>query len=119
MQHAYSSTEINLFKGLYNSADHTPVIVAEASINNPTTIEEIKKPVISIYPNPTNDKINIKGLSEVQTIKFFALNGELIKNIPWNGNSFQRISLPKEKGIYLIEIRTQNQKPITQKVLHY
>jgi hypothetical protein len=110
---AHSSTEIDLMEGLYNSADHTPVIVAEASIGH-VGIDETKKENILIYPNPTSDfvKINLDK-SEIKSVILFDNNGRLIET----NNNKKRVLLPNTEGIYFLKIVTSNNQTIIKKII--
>jgi PKD repeat protein len=71
----------------------------------PTGINDIKNSNIKIYPNPTNNIINIEGLNknENNTIQIFDVQGKLVitKNITEKGT----IDLSElNKGVYVIKI---------------
>ena len=75
------------------------------SINIATGINDIKNLNIKIYPNPTNNIINIEGLNknENNTIQIFDVQGKLVitKNITEKGT----IDLSElNKGVYVIKI---------------
>jgi PKD repeat protein len=71
----------------------------------PTGINDIKISNIKIYPNPTNNIINIEGLNknENNTIQIFDVQGKLVitKNITEKGT----VDLSElNKGVYVIKI---------------
>ncbi|MCB0409293.1 MAG: T9SS type A sorting domain-containing protein [Flavobacteriales bacterium] len=113
-----SSTEIDLFKHLYNNADHTPILVASATLNQ-VDIEEIESNPFVIYPNPTSSFVKIEGLNNINKIVLFSNEGKMIQNFIWNGTSNQQIKLPERKGIYYIKITTKQGKSFSKKILHY
>lgn len=114
----FSSTEIDLFKGLYNNADHVPVIVASADLT-PTGINELTVNTLSVYPNPAGSSVHINGLNDIAFIKLFSVNGKLVKTINWNRKTLQQITLPETKGIYYLQVTDNNQQTITKKIMHY
>ena len=74
-------------------------------MENPVGIEDIKNSNIKIYPNPTNNIINIEGLTknENNTIQIFDVQGKLVitKTIAEKGT----IDLSElNKGVYVIKI---------------
>jgi hypothetical protein len=78
---------------------------------NSTGINDIKNSNIKIYPNPTNNIINIEGLNknENNTIQFFDVQGKLVitKNITEKGT----VDLSElNKGVYVIKIGELAQK---------
>ena len=75
------------------------------SVNIATGINDIKNPIIKIYPNPTNNIINIEGLNknENKTIQIFDVQGKLVitKTIIEKGT----IDLSElNKGVYVIKV---------------
>jgi hypothetical protein len=110
---AHNSTEIDLMEGLYNNAEHTPVIVAEASLGI-VGINKIKHQNILIYPNPTLDyvKINLTK-SQIKDVYLFDNNGKLIEN----KSNQNIINLPAAKGIYFLKIVDDNNLSILKKII--
>jgi hypothetical protein len=75
------------------------------SVTISTGNNDIKNPNIKIYPNPTNNIINIEGLdkNEINTIQIFDVQGKLV--ITKNINEKGTIDLSElNKGIYVIKI---------------
>ncbi|MEY3836085.1 MAG: hypothetical protein RI989_1513 [Bacteroidota bacterium] len=82
-------------------------------------IESIHKFDFNIYPNPTKDLVYIESPNErAFQISVFTAQGTLLKTIQ-NSNS-TRISISFEslpKGMYFIQIKTDNQVTTTQKII--
>ena len=114
---SYSSTEIDLFKSLYNAADHTAVKVAVASLNDPSLIEEEQVLQLEVYPNPSNEYLRISGMKGVREIKIYTITGQLVMTIPWNKTQQQQINLPFESGVYFLNVRTEKGKVYQQKFI--
>jgi hypothetical protein len=110
---AYSSTEIDLMEGMYNDADHTPVIVAEATLGT-VGVNEIEESKILIYPNPTTDFVTI-GLPDhqIQKIEVFDVRGKIVLKAAFTN----RVKLPTAKGIYYLKLTTVDNKISFKKVL--
>ncbi len=66
-------------------------------------IKENNKEKLTIYPNPTKGKINIKATSPIQKIRIFNLEGQLL----FTGQSLKSIE-HLENGQYIIEIDTED-----------
>tara|TARA_B100001564_G_scaffold341393_1_gene335980 strand:- start:50917 stop:53388 length:2472 start_codon:yes stop_codon:yes gene_type:complete len=63
---------------------------------------------IVLYPNPANDKLYFKNITEEKSIIFFDLNGRIIKKLK---TSEQNIDVSNFKtGLYFIEINGQIKK---------
>jgi hypothetical protein len=80
-------------------------VISTLSVDILTGINNIKNSNIKIYPNPTNNFINIEGLTknENNTIQIFDVQGKLVitKNITEKGT----IDLSElNKGVYVIKI---------------
>ncbi|WP_300674814.1 T9SS type A sorting domain-containing protein [Soonwooa sp.] len=72
---------------------------------------EIDKNVFQVYPNPSSDFINIKGVKDVEQISIFDGSGILI----YQSNSFAPIDVKAWKsGLYLIKIKTKNTEVTTK-----
>jgi len=113
----FSSSEIDLFKSLYDSADHTPIIVASANLNT-TNINTLSENKLALYPNPTNNTFYLEGLNDIGVIKLYNCEGKLVKITNWNGKQKQSFSLPNTKGIYFLKISYLNGRSSSHKILH-
>ncbi len=65
---------------------------------------------ITLYPNPTDGKLNIKSNTEILNIDIYSLNGKLIYSNTNIGNSIDLSFLPK--GLYLASIQDTNNTSI-------
>jgi len=64
---------------------------------------------ISIYPNPTADILNIKGVKENASFKIYNLAGSLV--ISGSTSSNQNIDVSKlSAGVYILELLTDNKE---------
>ena len=73
---------------------------------------------ISVYPNPANKFINIKSNNndKINKVKFFDINGKLLKEIN-NPESITRLTIDEfSVGIYFITIQTDRYS-LTKKIL--
>lgn len=80
-----------------------------------------KQNILNVYPNPASDFVTIEILTgeEIQGVKIFASQGQLLNKIIYSSiNQSQKvwIEMPKENGMYFLEVTSGN-KTITQKVV--
>lgn len=83
-----------------------------------TAIEEIANNDYSIGPNPFTESIKIDGILNVEEIKIFNINSELVFSSRNRNQNFIEISsnsLPK--GLLFVQIKSKN-KTVTKKILH-
>ena len=78
------------------------------------SLEESEISTTNIYPNPTNDILNVtfeKILSENLKINFIGMDGRILENFDLNGgNDAYQLSTEKLKpGVYFIEMTQENQ----------
>jgi len=64
---------------------------------------------VSIYPNPTGDKLFIQGLSNVSKVSVYNVLGKLVLS---KINSSEIYLDNLESGIYIINIRDENRETI-------
>jgi hypothetical protein len=111
-----SSPEITSFQTMFNAADHTPMLVAEAILNNTVTNSQqgSAHPEISAYPNPTADgRITITGWNreDLISVRVYDLTGKEIME-PVSAEDFTgHIQLPK-RGVFLVAIETKQGRVI-------
>jgi hypothetical protein len=57
---------------------------------------------ISVYPNPTGNRINIRGLEQITLVRIYSISGELVRSarLDHDDNSISLIGL--NDGIYLL-----------------
>lgn len=76
--------------------------------------DNIAVPNILIYPNPTNHKINIKGIDDVSAMSLLSLDGRLVKK----SVSTQSVDVQNlMTGQYLLKIETKHGKTVYRKVI--
>jgi len=117
---SFNSTEIDHFRAMYDASDKTPVCVAADSIFNiNTNTFEKELSNVKIGPNPSADGIiHLTWTNEqVEKIYIYASNGQLKKTFQIEkGINACKLELPKESGLYIIDIRS-GYKQIIQKII--
>ena len=72
------------------------------------SLEENRK-VISIYPNPANNVLNVSKIVELGTLELIDMSGKILLTKEINHNTKIDISTFK-KGLYLINFKSKNQR---------
>lgn len=80
-------------------------------------IASISQEVISVYPNPARDIININSiLSSFNSVSIVDLNGRIIKNIQFNAVTNAEINISDlSNGVYILNINT-DKETISKKI---
>jgi hypothetical protein len=81
----------------------------EPEIIVPTGIQDLKKEVFIVFPNPSIDRrITVQvPFANADQLDIFSIDGSFIKNIVMNRSEYQTIDLQElQKGMYLLKIRT-------------
>lgn len=114
-QHPLNTTKIVTNGVIYVAGDNGLIMKTRIT----TSIEKnnfLSKNIV-IYPNPTSDNIQIKGLDglTINSIDLLDLQGKLIKSYSSNHTTFN-ISNQNE-GVYFLKITLENREVITRKVM--
>lgn len=85
---------------------------------NTSSIDEIAKESkpISIYPNPTNNSINIVSSKEMKQIQLISITGKILRSISPNETNTKIDLSNMSSGIYFVKIMLNDNSIITQKV---
>ncbi len=99
----------------------TDYISIKANDPVPTAIETIssEKKEINIYPNPSSNGIfylNAQNATSPVNVNIYSTSGNIVFNQKYEANSIVTITTELSKGVYIMEIKT-NDQIYTQKVL--
>jgi len=88
-------------------------------VDTPNTIDENQNFSINIFPNPTNEIVSL-AFSEPFTGELILTN--TLGDIVWSNNSENKIQYlvnlePYSKGIYFLQIKKENQRMVTKKII--
>lgn len=80
-------------------------------------LEEISNSQITVYPNPTSDKLNLRfsqntTVNDIRSISIYNVNGSFVKTIPNNSNTIDVNQF--SKGIYFLKILANGQSITTK-----
>ncbi|QTD36384.1 T9SS type A sorting domain-containing protein [Polaribacter batillariae] len=99
---------------------HEEEVIAEAE---PTEeIEPVYESQLTVYPNPTENKVLIRVqqelLTQIHTIRIYNTNSTLLKNLSFNKANKIEVDLTnKPAGVYFLHLHLKNGKSITKKII--
>jgi hypothetical protein len=70
------------------------------TVNAPSAVNNTTEKVVSIFPNPVNDDLNISGIAEGEIIAIYNMQGKLMLHQKFEGKSIGIETLPA--GFYLL-----------------
>lgn len=111
----YTQTDIYGFNMLHNNYGGDAYYDNFKVVQNALGVEDFVKEDIAVYPNPTQDKVNIsyQGLSDFQEILVYDSQGRLVGDF-----TNQEINLENvEAGIYHIHATTKDGYKINRKLV--
>jgi hypothetical protein len=107
---AYNSPEIDLFRELFDEADHTPVLIATASITSIETglSSKGKLQLLVAYPSPTTNGLVTVDMpeSDLMQVTLFDVSGKMLYHNQLIVNRKFQFMLPEQKGIYILRIQS-------------
>lgn len=81
----------------------------------PLSIEKNSEIDLKVYPNPTNNRIYIKGVHKEAKIKIFTIEGRQVSN--FNIEKDDYLDLKLSSGLYLVQISSEGKTSIKQIVI--
>lgn len=122
---ANDSIEINItaYGTLFGSPQSFSGVIVKAklpmSVSSPTAISDISASNISAYPNPTTGQVSIQLPQTMEKVNVEVKNlmGQLLSSSAFYNSNMLQLELPKQAGIYLIEIRSENGLNVNLKVI--
>ena len=105
---ACSSTDVSSWTGASTLGCSITAYNWFLTLSNDNFVSNLENNKLQIYPNPTKNIIHIKNNTEIEKIKIFDCVGKEVLTQTQNKNEINVESL--SKGIYLIEIHSENDK---------
>ncbi|WP_312767646.1 T9SS type A sorting domain-containing protein [Epilithonimonas sp.] len=75
--------------------------------------DDINKKNITVYPNPTTDRIFVSGNKKVTSLELYNIAGQ--KVLQFNENNLDLTSLTA--GVYVLKIKTENGEISSSKII--
>lgn len=82
------------------------------------SVDENEVQKLSIYPNPSDDMIQINGLQEEAQIEFYNLSGQMVKSVSFRNENQIMSTLDLSAGAYIVKIISKDhlwQVPLVKK----
>jgi len=94
------------------------ITTSSGSINNEMNNPEIENVTLSVYPNPTKDKITVESTGEIKSIELFSITGAKVYSMKDISNSASNeVDLSQfQNGMYILVIN-DGSKRHTMKVI--
>jgi GH43 family beta-xylosidase len=100
----------------YLGADNQKWKLTE-SVDILTKVEEVKNEVVSIFPNPANESINISSTGIIYTVNIVDIQGRILYSNNEIFNGMKVIPLQGlSTGLYFIQIKSED-KQLTEKLI--
>ena len=104
----HTSPEIDLFQGMFQAADNTPILVRAATQTDMTVgIDDLRELGVHVFPNPVrNGMLNISGIdARVTGIEVYDAGGRKVAERKGASDRNWVTRLPGN-GTYIVVIRT-------------
>ena len=114
----YETDEILAFKNMFDNADRSPFLIAEARLDTVTlSVNKNELASFSLFPNPSSGIVFIDSPSNDThyTIEVYSNDGKIISK----EKDAQQINLPSQKGIYLLRILVDGKSVIVKRIVKY
>jgi hypothetical protein len=92
--------------GSTHSHTLTNHITISAVFRLKSSIQTTEKEILTIYPNPVKDELNIQTEQVIKNIVVFDLSGKIMMNLQGNHRTINMQTIPI--GNYIIRIHTEN-----------
>ena len=80
----------------------------------PLSVDETDLLSVSIFPNPTRNRIYLKGINGLTSMEVFSVEGRKLNSYTLNGNSFLDLNL--SSGVYVLKLSSEG-KTLTEKLI--
>ena len=119
----FSSPEIDSFRVMFDAADHSPTLIAEATLDSvyvsPVSVKNIAQAgLVKIFPSLSQDgRVNVRanGNIQIRHIQVWDSAGKRVWDKP-NSSPFEPIQLPETRGLYYVVVETSGGR-VVQKVV--
>ena len=83
------------------------------------TIDLSQQPMVSIYPNPVREELNLEfeKVYEQIELNLFDVTGKLIRKHEFSNSQKEKIQLNLPSGVYVLQIQLDQNKRMTKKII--
>ncbi|OYQ46744.1 T9SS-dependent choice-of-anchor J family protein [Flavobacterium aurantiibacter] len=105
--------------GIQDAATVGATLIDLVSVSAPLSVDNPESAIVSVYPNPVIDLINVSNLGTgFKAATLTDINGRIVKRVP--GSSLQAIQIPVadlSAGVYMLNLTTNEGATTTFKVV--
>ena len=120
---AFSSPEIDTFRTMFDAADHSPTLIAEAILDSvmvsSVSIKNVQNEgLVKVFPSLSADGrvfVRAAGNTQIRRVQVWDASGKMVWNKPWNSNN-EPLQLPEQKGLYFVSVETANGRVVKKVV---
>ncbi len=119
---AFSSPEIDMFRTMFEAADQSPTLIAEASLDSvfvsPVSVKNLdNQDIVRVFPQLSLDgqvQVQPMGNTQIRRIQVWDSGGRMV--LDKSSGHGEPIRLPNERGLYFIAVDT-NKGRLVKKVV--
>ncbi|MEZ4916348.1 MAG: T9SS type A sorting domain-containing protein [Chitinophagales bacterium] len=83
--------------------------------NQGTAIKDIAFKGLSLYPNPTNDVVNLKVDEKLTSLLLYDLTGKTVKTFSANNTQLNVSDI--QQGIYFLELKNEEKRSVVKLII--
>ncbi|MCF8232852.1 MAG: T9SS type A sorting domain-containing protein [Bacteroidales bacterium] len=99
-----------------NDPDNQYTVVS-VTLDVATGIDDQEKVGVMTYPNPATDYFNVKANERINNVKVLNNVGQVVHSAKVGTDSFRVNTSNLEKGVYLIQVETESNQVMTNKIV--
>lgn len=85
---------------------HSAALVDNLVLTSDMSVSDLETVKVSAYPNPVIDQLNISSKQNIQEVRIFNVNGQLVLNTKVNNNATSLNVSSLKTGVYIAQITT-------------
>lgn len=85
---------------------HSAALVDNLVLTSDMSVSDLETVKVSAYPNPVIDQLNISSKQNIQEVRIFNVNGQLVLNTKVNNNATSVNVSSLKTGVYIAQITT-------------
>ena len=94
------------------------MVIEDVTDTTTVSVQDHETVRARVFPNPTNQWVNIESEQPAQRVALFDLNGRMVKNENLSGENFYQLNMGDvPAGFYLLQITFENQQTQNLKII--
>ena len=91
-----------------NCSDMFIMKIDDIEVNEGVGINEVEENLVSVYPNPANNYINVNATSNIENVEVYTISGQKVGDFTANSTTTTISITNLTSGLYLMKIHTEN-----------